>query len=179
MNMLKTIALFSVAMLSASPLGACASSAPSLEDGEVLEANDELVGTAQLPPTGNAAAISTWLKSGVYKAWKCEAAAHTGRGISPHGMNRICSNTALRTSVAGNYPVGAAGVKEIYTGSKISGYAFYRKLKAGAGADKWYWYEDLNNAVQANGPGTSGIPKTVCADCHSSAPRDFVFTQVR
>ena len=177
--MLKTIAHSCLVALTASLLGACASSAPGLEDGEVLEANDELVGTAQLPPTGNAAAIATWLKSGVYKSWKCEAAAHPRRGVSPHGMNRICSNTALSTSVAGNYPVGAAGVKEIYTGTTITGYAFYRKLKAGAGADKWYWYEDLNNAVQANGPGTSGVPKTVCAGCHSSAPRDFVFTPVR
>jgi hypothetical protein len=144
-------------------------------------------GDAQTPPTGKQADIEAWLKKGEYKAWKCEAAVHDARatGMSPHGKNRICSNTKLSAAAAGagEYPVGSAGVKELYdaAGTNIVGYAAYLKTRAGAG-ESWYWYEraDAFGATAvANGLGNAGTPLTVCVGCHAKAPRDQVFTQVQ
>jgi hypothetical protein len=145
-------------------------------------------GDAQTPPTGTQAAVEAWLAAGSYKGagWKCEAAVHPARatGMSPHGMNRICSNTKLSTATGtGEYPIGSAGVKELYddAGTKIVGYATYLKTKAGAG-ESWYWYERaeaFGATAVANGPGNAGTPLTVCVGCHSKAPRDNVFTPVQ
>lgn len=53
----------------------------------------------------------------------------------------ICSNTVLSGAGSGEYPVGAAGVKELYDtgGTKIVGYGVYLHTKAGITGDTWYW----------------------------------------
>ena len=150
----------------------------------------------QKPPTsGND--VQTWLKNGYYKAWKCEPAVHEARKPSPHGKNRICSNDATSTHGSGEFPVDAAGVKEIFdeAGTTIVGYAVYRHVTAGAGGDSWYWYEtvpaaskaphDANNVV-ADGLGSGGPAKDICVGCHVGAGsdanhsgHDFVYTQVK
>ena len=128
----------------------------------------------QVPPRGSEDAV-TWIEAGHYLTWACEAEPHPPRGSSPHHRNRICSNTALATSTGtGAYPVGAAAVKEIFDASgSIAQYALYRKVLAGDGGDTWYWFEGIRGDVPFNGEGES-----TCTDCHSSAPRDFVFTVV-
>jgi hypothetical protein len=65
-------------------------------------------------------------------------------------------------------------VKELFdaAGTQI-GVAFEVKTRAG-GADSWFWYEKMNGAVVANAAGLA-----LCTGCHSGAPRDFVFTQVK
>lgn len=143
-------------------------------------------GDSDTPPTGKDEDISAWLAKGDYKKgnWKCEADAHASRSPSPHAQNRICSNAKLSAHGAGEYPVGAANVKELYSGAEIIGYAIELKTKAGAG-DAWYWYEKTKaDGVIANGTGASGTPKNVCVGCHSSAGQatfghDLVFTQVK
>ncbi len=139
-------------------------------------------GNADTPPTTNPAAIDAWLAAGSYKTgtWKCEAEPHAGRAPSPHGQNRVCSNAKLSAHGAGEFPIGSANVKEIYTGANITGLAIALKTAAGAG-EAWFWYERLNGSVVANGLGVPG-----CAGCHSTAPagpqnngHDFVFTQVK
>jgi hypothetical protein len=144
-------------------------------------------GDAQTPPTGEEAAITAWLAKGDYKTWNCEAAPHDGRAPSPHGKNRICSNTVLSAHGSGEFPVGAAGVKELYdaAGTNIVGYATYRKMTAGGG-DAWYWFETMGGSVVVNGLGTSGTAKTVCVGCHAGAGSDAthsghdqVYTQVK
>ncbi len=141
----------------------------------------------QLPPTGGDAEISAWIAKGYYKSWTCEPSPHPARPNGAHGVNRVCSNAVLSAHGAGEFPVGSAGVKELYNeaGTLIIGYASYRKVAAGAGG-AWYWYEKTTeDGLIANGLGTSGVPKTVCASCHSSAGtgrlsgHDFVYTQVR
>jgi hypothetical protein len=128
----------------------------------------------QLPPRGTDD-LTTWIAAGHYQSWACEAEAHAGRAPSPHGRNRICSNTALETATGdGAYPMGAAGVKEIYdSAGAIELYAVYRKIADGDGGATWYWFEGTRDDVVANGEGDS-----TCTSCHSHAPRDFVFTQV-
>jgi len=126
----------------------------------------------QLPARGTGD-MRAWLAAGHYQAWRCEAAAHAGRPPSPHGGNRICNNAALAASSAGEFPVGAAAVKEIFDGGRITGYAVSRKLAAGDGGDRWYWYEGKADKVYANDQGVDG-----CTGCHAQAGRDYVFTVV-
>ena len=80
----------------------------------------------QLPPTTGRTDVEAWLTAGFYKSWSCEPTSHAKRSPSPHDQNRICSNAALSGFAGtGEYPVGAAGVKELFddTGKTIVGYA--------------------------------------------------------
>jgi hypothetical protein len=125
----------------------------------------------QVPPRGSDDLI-TWIEAGHYLAWRCEAEVHPRRPGSGHSANRICSNDALVGSTGdGPYPVGAAAVKEVYSGDAIGLYAVYRKVEAGGGGDSWYWFEGTRTDIVANGEGDG-----TCTGCHSGAPRDFVFT---
>lgn len=101
----------------------------------------ETPGDAQTPPTGKAETIDAWIAKGDYKSWKCEPAAHDARSPSPHGKNRICSNTKTSAQGAGEYPVGSASVKELYdaAGTNITGYAIGLQVKAGTSGDTCYW----------------------------------------
>jgi hypothetical protein len=119
--------------------------------------------------------VQDWLAAGYYAAWTCEPAPHPGRAPSPHGESRICNNAALHAA-AGNsdaFPVGAAAVKEIFEGGTIAGYAVARKVSAGDGGDRWYWYEGTSDHIYASSEGAGN-----CTSCHTRAARDFVFTIV-
>jgi len=145
-------------------------------------------GDVQTPPTGGAPEISAWLAKGDYKAWTCEPTPHDARSPSPHGKNRICSNAKLSAHGAGEYPIGSAGVKELFdaAGTRVVGHAVYLKVAAGKG-EAWYWFDKTDaDGLIANGLGNAGTPKTVCVGCHASAGSDanhsghvFVFTQVK
>lgn len=136
-------------------------------------------GDAQTPPQG-ATALEAWLATGVYKQWDCEPEPHAARSPSPHGFNRICTNSAIAVNAAGtdDWPVGAAAVKEIFesaTDTAPIGYAVYLKTKAdSAGGANWYWYEGQpgHADVVIDGMGDSGLPMTVCVGCHSAAGAD-------
>jgi hypothetical protein len=149
----------------------------------------------QLPPEG-AAAVDAWIAKGYYKAWHCEPAKHDARSPSPHGQNRICSNTLLSGHTTGEYPVDASSVKEIYNAAgQIGGYAVGTHIKAGAGGETWYWYEKVPldsmaphdaNGVVADGLGDTGTAKSICVGCHAGAGsdpmhsgHDMVYTQVK
>lgn len=141
-------------------------------------------GDAQTPPTGGES-VEAWLSKGFYKSWHCEPAAHDGRRPSPHGKNRICSNDLLSAHGAGEFPVNAASVKEIYdgAGSNVVGFAVYLHVEAGGG-ESYYWYERTAGGVVADGIGRSGAPKDTCVSCHEGAGpgisgHDFVYTQVK
>lgn len=152
--------------------------------------SDAGLADSQTPPMGTDAEISAWIAGGAYKAWKCEAAAHDARSPSPHGRNRICNNAKLTGTSSGNYPAGAASVKELHAadgGTEITGYAIGLKTAGGASTPGgWYWYEKDKGMVVANGAGDkTGNELTVCTGCHQGAGtdamhsgRDFVYTQV-
>lgn len=135
----------------------------------------------QTPPTGRAN-IEQWLAQGFYTSWHCETAPHAARPPSPHSQNRICSNDLLSRAGPGEYPVGAASVKELYSGSTVTGYSLSRHTSAGTTGNTWYWYE----RVGSSGPGADGNGVGVCVGCHQGAGsdaahsgHDFVYTQVR
>jgi len=139
--------------------------------------------------------VTAWLREGSYKQWKCEPTPVGQRGPSPHGTNRICSNGLASKAGAGEYPVGAASVKELYEPDGSLGYAISHHVKAGTTGDTWYWYEvvPLQSAaphdargVVADGMGDKGPAKAICAGCHQNAGsdterlgHDFVYIQIK
>lgn len=130
----------------------------------------------QVPPRGHED-LQTWIAGGFYMQWHCEPAPHPRRPPSPHGaMNRICSNDALSAATGdGAFPIDAAAVKEVFGDSgAINAYAVYRKITERSDGDSWYWYEGSRDDTAANGQGERS-----CVNCHSRAPRDFVFTVVK
>lgn len=128
----------------------------------------------QLPPTRRAE-LDAWLAQGHYTRWRCEPAPHDARPPGAHGRNRICSNEALATAGgAGEFPVGAASVKELWDGAAVRGFAVAVRVAPGGGGSGWYWYERAGSSVFADGLGPP-----LCTGCHSGAARDFVFTVVR
>ena len=146
--------------------------------------------SADLPPTG-AAAVEAWLQTGEYKKWHCEGAVHAARSPSPHGFNRICSNSVVSAHAAetGAWPQGAAAVKELYaaaTDAAPVGYAVYVKTAADSAAGaNWYWYERVPldhpaphdaAGVVADGPGSSGPAQQICVGCHGAAGADAAHT---
>lgn len=154
-----------------------ATSSPDLatSTSDLATSSDAMMVDPQRPPTSSAMALEDWLKTGAYKAWACESAMHAARPGSAHAANRICSNDLLSKSVSGEYPVGAASVKELFNGAgAIIGYAVGLRLKAGPADDSWFWYERVNTTTYANGAGVA-----LCANCHRNAPRDFIYTQVK
>lgn len=134
-------------------------------------------GDAQTPPTTSSADIAAWIETGVYRAWRCEAAIHEARPPGAHGRNRICSNALLSTTTATatEFPVGAASVKELADGSgNVIGYAVAVRTVRGQGGDGWLWYERIGTGGAIIGQGHGG-----CMGCHAQATRDYVFTEVR
>jgi hypothetical protein len=147
-------------------------------------------GTDQTPPRG-AKAIEAWLRTGSYKDWQCEDKTHPSRSPSPHGFNRICSNDVIaeKASADGDWPEGAAAVKELFAAEEDAepiGYAVYLKVKPdSANGANWYWYErvPLDSAaphdaqgVVADGLGDTGPAQSICVGCHNAAGSDSAHT---
>jgi hypothetical protein len=133
----------------------------------------------QTPPRGRAN-VERWLAQSFYQTWTCEPQPHPMSRFGAHGQNRVCSNDLLSSAGAGEFPVGAASVKEIYSGSVLSGYAVSLHNAAGTTGNTWYWYERVGSGV------TDGQGAGVCVGCHQLAGsdsersgHDFVYTQVR
>jgi hypothetical protein len=128
----------------------------------------------QVPPRGYVD-IETWIEAGHYQTWNCEPDRHPPIAGSGHSANRICSNDALVAAANGDgaFPVGAASVKEVFSGDEIVNYAVYRKMTETTGGASWYWFEGIGDDVVAN-----DIDDDTCTGCHGGAPRDFVFTIV-
>lgn len=161
--------------------------------GDAMKGDSPSAVSSQTPPQG-AAALEQWLTSGAYKDWQCEDDPHASRSPSPHGYNRICSNDLISSmaDATGDWPKGAAAVKELYTSADASepmGYSVYLKTKSeSANGANWYWYERLPAAtasaagidpVVADGMGDSGGAKDICVACHAAAGSDRAHTPSR
>jgi hypothetical protein len=162
---------------------------------------------SEVPPTTGYQALEAWLDQGYYKSWHCETGPHEARSPSPHGINRICNNAKVTAQPAGKgeYPVGAANVKELYdsTGASIVGYSVAVHVSAGNDTSNWYWYErnpalglpgkNGSSGLVADGVGpnegmTGTATERVCTGCHAAAgsdakhtttdSHDFVYTHV-
>jgi hypothetical protein len=163
-----------LALVAAVALGACegsdpAPAGPSRPDATIV------AGTPQQPPMGQPS-VEAWLAEGHYLGWRCESNIFSARLNGAHGRHRICSNQALLTSTTGNYPVGAASVKELFYGAndQPNGFAVGVKVLPGIGPGTWYWYERVGRlaTLRAN---ADSIGDRTCGACHALAPRDNVF----
>lgn len=150
-------------------------------------------GDAQTPPTNGADNLEAWLEKGDYKSWACETVEHPEMKVSPHGVNRVCSNDLIATfegSAEDERPLGSASVKELYDdASALVGYAVAVKTAAESQAgNNWYWYERAPNGVLVEGFGNTAPAKSACVSCHTGAgsdtthavtgSSDFVYLQV-
>jgi len=149
-------------------------------------------GDPQTPPT-DTSRLAAWIARGYYLAWSCEPQVHDARSPSPHGANRVCSNDLVVDSATGDWPAGAASVKEIYddaTSNAPTAHAVSLKLAADSdGGAAWYWSERLLDGSGSDGLGDRGTPKSTCVACHVAAGsdtahtptpngRDFIYTPV-
>jgi hypothetical protein len=145
----------------------------------------------QLPPITSTDDINNWLADGYYKTWHCEPAIRDPLGVSPHGKSRTCSNELLSTLPdTGEYPVGAASVKELADNNgSLKGYSISRHVAAGSRASTWFWFErNIQGTVVAAGTGER-MPQDVCSNCHVRAAdatftgieggHDYVFLQIK
>jgi hypothetical protein len=152
---------------------------------DVTDANplDPDAGPVEQSPPQEPAALLAWLVQGYYEDWHCEPEAHPARPPGAHGSDRICSNDVLAgAGPDGDFPIGAASVKELIRDGRVDGWAVAVKAAAESGDDGagWYWYERSDGEVYGEGRGFTG-----CTGCHAGAgpsfaptARDFVFTQV-
>lgn len=136
----------------------------------------------QTPPTTG---VDAWLAKGYYQSWRCQPAPHAAFKPSPHGTARVCSNAKVSGHGAGEYPVGAASVVEVFddAGMVVIGHAVDVHTAAGSSAPSWYFYARDASGVVADGAGDAPDVGTKCEACHSQAGigyvgHDFVFTQV-
>ena len=96
----------------------------------------------------------------------------------------------MNATGTGEWPQGAAAVKELYanaTDTTPVGYAVYLKTQTSSAAGaSWYWYERVPlssaaphdaNGVVADGLGSAGGPAMqICVGCHSAAGSDAAHT---
>ena len=149
-------------------------------DPDTLQLDVEDTGTEQnttttpdLPVEIPVDELADWLALAEYQAWPAEADVHDSTG--PHfGDVRTFLSPALAQSLEdGNdqHPMGAATVKELYgTGDVVLGHAVMVRVSDGGGDRAWYWYEDFEGSVFADGRGEG-----LCSGCHE-AGIDFVLT---
>lgn len=126
-----------------------------------------------LPPTSGAE-LRPWLAAGEYLGWQAESGVHPSTG--PHfGGVRTFVNDVLHDSLeagATSHPPGSAAIKELYgAGDTVLGWSVEIKLQAdSAGGDGWYWYEDYQDSVYADGTGEG-----ICTGCHGGG-NDYVLS---
>ena len=134
----------------------------------------------QLPPTAGYDQIEPWFRAGFYQQWHCEPDVHEGRSPVPPGKTRICSNELLSAAGAGDYPVGAASLRELYdaAGANVVGFSVQRKVAAGNSAAAWYWYDRVPldsglahdpRGVAVDGTGDTVAVQETCTACHLQA----------
>jgi hypothetical protein len=142
-------------------------------------------GDSETPATGDPQRVADWLASGAYRSWRCESVAHEARSPSPHGKNRVCNNRKIAEHGAGEFPIGAASVKEIYDDlGALKAQAIGLKVGAGA-ASAWVWFEiGGRTVVKVNARGDTR-EASACSSCHAEAGidrehsgHDFVYTIV-
>ena len=174
------LAAVAVAMVG---IGGCGSSSNSTSGSGGSGAGGSTAAALDLPPMG-ATALEAWLATGTYKTWASEPSVHAARSPSPHGFNRIYSNSVISTNATStaDWPIDAAAVKELYaavTDTTPIGYAVYVKTKAASAAGaNWYWYERtaVGVAAVADGMGDSGVAMSLCVGCHVAAGSDAAHT---
>ena len=123
------------------------------------------------------AKLLPWLQARSYASFPRESKVHASSG--PHGGSvRTYITSSLDASLASKaleHPQGVGMVKELYTGTEVSGWAVAVKTAStSAAGDNWYWYE-IFGTTSATKPVADGKGLPGCKGCHSGG-RDFVLS---
>lgn len=125
-------------------------------------------------PAANATAVAEFVSCRGYIDWTAESAPQPT--VAPHGEEtRVYINASLEGSLrdaSTEHLVGAASVKEIYSGGTLSGWAAMIKVEAGAGDTGWYWYEVLDIAP-GSAPVAASVGASACIGCHQDGTDYF------
>jgi hypothetical protein len=120
-----------------------------------------------------------------HQAWTKKDATIVTSAITaerPHGDQKVFMNDLLADSVTADdeeHPVGSMAVKELYEGTDLKGYALMFKIKAGASADTWGFYEILGgDDFSDDEPEILKAGATGCAGCHVADTKDFIKSDV-
>jgi hypothetical protein len=104
--------------------------------------------------------------------------------VSPHGDVRVYLNDEAVTAQtgAGEYPLNAMAVKELYDGTTVVGYAVMLKSTEGPGTNTWtYWcYGPAGRCSTGSEEATVeapiyGTPDSNCGACHGGT----IFTMIQ
>ena len=153
-------------------LGACSSNDSSDPQGSADAATGADADSAGAVPA-DPATLFSFLQSGSYQAMVAEPSVHPSAG--PHGTVRVYFDDSLATSLdsqAAAHPRGAAAIKELYSGSTLSGWAVMVKTGSGTEASDWYFYE-VFSTTEGSSPAADGNGLPGCASCHSAGV-DFI-----
>jgi hypothetical protein len=181
-----------VALVAFTSLLACSNGTEVFEAGDaqakpaVSAPVPDSAGDSETPATGRAELIASWIARNDYRRWTCEPVGHDARSPSPHGRNRICNNQKVVDHGPGEYPTGAASVKEIFDDlGKLTGHLVTHKLGPGK-AESWLWYMEVGGTIVLNGRGDTPEPSAKCVGCHAQAGsdaehsgHDYVYTQLK
>jgi hypothetical protein len=117
--------------------------------------------------------MEAWLDEGFYDDWVCEPEPNTktdgAAAIHVHGdATRVCTNILLAASrlrSEGEFPVGAASVKEVYDeqGALGARLVSVKTAPESDGGEGWFWYA---------APDVAGHGLTDCTGCHAAAAED-------
>ncbi len=143
-------------------------------DGGAGDGTDAMP-VAAVPTEG--AALFTYLQGRNYQGFVAEPAAHPSSG--PHGRVRTFFNPELAASLErgdSQHPVGAASVKELFTGETLTGWAVMVKTSASANEASWYYYE-IFSTTDGSSPVADGNGVSLCAGCHSGGT-DFILSEL-
>jgi hypothetical protein len=143
----------------------------------------ESLDPAQVPPA-TSEGLDAWIANEPWKAWTCEPAPRGPRLNSPHDQVRVCENdlltAALAAGGAGDLPVGAAAVKEMYDQGSVWSYTIAVRGKSGSGVDKWFWWRKVIDGSTTPAITNQGYGDVFCSGCHVGAAaaggRDSIFT---
>jgi hypothetical protein len=153
-------------------LGACASP-PSA---------DPALAPVDRVPVDDSQAVSDWVAGRAYLAWDCQMVVHEPPPPSVHGRARVCANGPAAGHTAGEFPVGAAHVKELYAADDtLLGVTLAVHTRPGDRGDAWFWFEQGPTGITADG--WFGDAVAPCISCHEAAGsdadhpgHDFVYT---
>ncbi len=126
-------------------------------------------------PNGRSS-LEAFLDRAEHRGFAKESGPHPSAG--PHFGDVVAYvSPKLEESLAGGnttHPVGAGAVKELFGrggGTEPIGYTVYVKVRQGAGAESYYWYERFDGNQFAN-----GVAEGVCVGCHSGGEDEVVLS---
>ena len=117
-----------------------------------------------------------FLFRGQYLAWPGDVDL---RNSEPHGPLRLFYNPILNDAIqegAVIYPLCSAAALEMYNANtdELIGWAAMVKIADNGDRDDWYYYETFDTEA-GGGFSQEGVGAPLCADCHQSAPADFIY----